>query len=550
MSKQIAELAQLGKTIFDQGKTAEADGIFASLLEIAPQDKDLLRGLGIFYAERGRCRQAEGLLRALLQESEDDAVSCNVLAVCLLQLGNAEDSLLWADKALAIDQTLDDAHNSRGNALNRLGRHEAAIEAFRASLSVRPRDPVVLINMANALRDLGRCEEALGVIDQALALDRSIAVAHSNRGNLLQDLGRPQEALLSYHRAIALNPNFAEPHQHRGNVLIGLGRYDEAIRSFDAALALNPNLARAHLNRSHCNLLLGRYEEGWREYEWRWLGSPVPTTRREFSVPQWLGREALTGRTILIHCEQGLGDCIQFARYIPRVAALGARVIVEAYPPLVALFRSLEGVDEVIEWRGPVPSVDFHCPLLSLPLALGGQIPAEVPYLHARAEQVAAWRARLSASGMRVGLVASGAAIHQNDHNRSLPLEQLVTALPEGPAYVLLQKDVRDADMAFARTRPDIAVLSDHIGDFTDTAAICEALDLIISVDTSVAHLAGALGRPLWMLIPFDPDWRWGLGVETSAWYPSAKLFRQPEQEDWAEPLGRLGAELCGLAHS
>jgi hypothetical protein len=272
---------------------------------------------------------------------------------------------------------------------------------------------------------------------------------------------------------------------------------------------------------------------------------------RSFQAQRWTGRESLQGRTILIHAEQGVGDAIQFARYVGVVAELGARVVFETYAPLMSLFRGRWGVAELMANGEAPPPVDFHCPLMSLPLAfLNAKITTEpgVPYLDAEPEAVGRWRARIGGDRLNVGLIVSGNPAHGKDAQRSLPLEQLAEGLPEGANYWLMQKQPRERDLAFLPQRPDIALVSDELGDYADTAALCEALDVVISVDTSVAHLAGALGRPTWILLPHFPDWRWGQNEsETTHWYPSARLFRQTQPDDWTAVRQAVRRELEAL---
>jgi tetratricopeptide (TPR) repeat protein len=541
---QIVELIQLADGLFESGKIDEAHGVLLSLSQIVPEDHAVLRLLGIVEATKGHYAEAQARLMALRPMAGRDALVCNVLSVCCYERGEYPDALAFADRALILRPTFQEAFNNRANALNRLGRPQEALAACRQALRLQPGDPIVRLNQANALRELGRQAEALEALDQVIATRPDIAIAHGNRGNVLSDLGRHAEALASYERAIAIDPQMPDAHHQMGNVLIDLCRYEEAIQRFDAALALDPGLARVHLNRSHLNLLLGRYEQGWREYEWRWRGSEAAKPHRYADIPLWLGQESLEGRSIVLHCEQGLGDCLQFVRYARDVAARGATVHLEAYEPLAALFRSIECV-EVLLRGDPAPAADFHCPLLSLPLALGRAEPLAVPepYLGVEPDLVEEWRRQLPGA-LRVGLVASGNADHKNDHNRSIPLEQLMEALPDGPRYFLLQKDVRDADRPALESRADITDLGKVVRDFRDTAAICMAMDLVITVDTSVAHLAGALARPTWLLLPFDPDWRWRLETERTPWYPSMRLVRQPAKNDWGSALARIRRQL------
>ncbi|THD68622.1 tetratricopeptide repeat-containing glycosyltransferase family protein [Phenylobacterium sp.] len=513
---QIAELITLGVGLLEAGNLKAAADLFTGLRAIDPANPEISKQLGIVAATSGDFPAAIPFLLDALAARPDDILAHNVLSVCRFETGDFEGALGSADRALALLPRFAPAHNNRGNALWRLGRLAEGLKAFQAAKALTPEDAALHVNIANIERDLGQTEAALQSLDRALQLDRNIPQAY-NRGNVLQDLGR----------------------------------HEEAVRSYDEALKLEPNSVSAHWNRALCNLLMGRFEDGWRDYEWRWRRDSPENVPRNFPAPLWLGQAPLAGKTILLHGEQGLGDCIQFIRYAPLVAARGATVLVEVVAPLVDLFTSVEGVSEVFRRGGPLPAVDFQCPLMSLPLALGdfgGAPDVPTPYLAPSPEKRAAWRDRLgSTERPRVGLVGSGSPTHRADHLRSVPLADLAATFPVGPQYHLLQRDLTSADRAALGELGGIAFWGDHLGDFTDTAALCELMDLVISVDTSVAHLAGALAAPVRILVAFDPDWRWGRRVETSPWYPSARILRQAARGDWSAPLALVAREITEL---
>jgi tetratricopeptide (TPR) repeat protein len=515
---QVSELLGLATGLFDAGNLAGAQEILDTLNLVSPSNFGVLRLLGIISAMEGRYAAAAGLLDQAVGIDDRDALVWNVFGVCRFKGGDYPGALACADRAIALRNRFGEAHSNRGNALGRLGRQAEALEAFEAALAILPGDAEVLVNIGNVLRDLGQAGASVEHLDRAIAIDPGIVDAHYNRGNALQDLGR----------------------------------HAEAIDSYDAALKVDPNHVEAHWNRSLCNLLLGDFEAGWLEYEWRWRRPNAESRPRSFPCPLWLGREDLTGKSILLHCEQGLGDCIQFIRYAPVVARLGARVILEAFEPLVGLFGSVEGIADVIPRGAPIPAVDFHCPLMSLPLALGGEALAAVPFELRAPEAVRRkWREEIGETGgLNIGVVFSGSPTHKADHHRSIPAKTLFAALPPGPTYHVLQKELREADAEYLNTRGDVRFVGDSLSGFADTAGLCAAMDVVVTVDTSVAHLAGALGRSTWILLPFDPDWRWGLGSETSRWYPSARLYRQAVRGDWSQPLARVGADLAGLARA
>jgi hypothetical protein len=385
--------------------------------------------------------------------------------------------------------------------------------------------------------------------DQAIDFRPNYPEAHNNRGGSLKGLGRLEEALLSYDDAIRIQSDYAEALHNRGIILQELSRFDEALMSYDKAIGIRPGYAEVFRNKALLWLLLGDFLNGWRAYEWRWRCQDRLRARRGFEQPLWLGEESLSGKTILLHSEQGLGDTIQFCRYIPLVAALGATVVFELPGSLVGLLRGVEGVDRFVALGEVLPEVDFHCPLMSLPLAFGttlGSIPLPARGIDADAGKTAFWSGRMGEKTRpRIGLVWSGNSQHSNDHNRSISLTELLSHLPAGYEYVSLQREVRESDQSVL----DSSFQNRHFGleleDFTDTAALCGLMDLVISVDTSVVHLSATMARPTWVLLPYLPDWRWLLGRQDSPWYPSARLFRQACAGDWASVLGTLGNELA-----
>jgi tetratricopeptide (TPR) repeat protein len=373
--------------------------------------------------------------------------------------------------------------------------------------------------------------------------------------------GELDTAIHYLQQAIALRPQAMQAYYNCGVVLQQLLRLDEAFSCYNRVLAHPtqfPNAYKAHMNQALILLMQGKLLEGWKKYEWRWRNSEVgmKQKKRTFIQPLWLGKTPLAGKTIFLHHEQGLGDTLQFCRYIPQVVALGAQVVVEVQASLLPLLRTLAGAESVT-WVTPetpqdsLPAFDLHCPLLSLPLAFQttlDSLPAAAPYLHADAECIAAWKTRLGKQKKpRVGLVWSGGTGHHNDRNRSLLLADLARHLPPNREYICLQKEIRQDDLAFLRSHQTIHTFESHIHDFGDTAALCALVDVVISVDTSVAHLAGALGRPLWLLVPFAPDWRWMLERTDSPWYPTATLYRQTALGDWNSVLQSIHRDLNAM---
>lgn len=416
-----------------------------------------------------------------------------------------------------------------------------------------------LCNWGLALLELKRGEAALDAFERAIAAQPDCVEAHFNRANALKQLGRWKEAVLAYERAISIKPDYAEAYCNLGVVQNDLQHMDAALASFERAIAIDPENATAHCNKAFTLLLLGDFERGWRLYEWRWrLAANSGEDADRLGKPLWLGGEPLAGKTILLRSEQGLGDTLQFCRYAKSVSERGARVTLQAQPPLVNLLADLDGISQLVAQGSPPPEYDYYCPLMSLPLALGTSldtIPSAHGYLNSDAAKTADWRARLGAHTWRrngppriglprIGLAWSGNATNSNDRNRSIALAEFVRYLPEDFHYVSLQKEVRDADGQEVLASRGILNPADELFDLSDTAALCECMDLVISVDTSVAHLSGALGKTTWVLLPFSPSWRWLLGREDSPWYASVTLFRQDAPGDWTGVMRRVAARV------
>ena len=395
--------------------------------------------------------------------------------------------------------------------------------------------------------------DAQGCADYAsrsLALEPANPEALSNRGAALRMLGRYEEALADYQRALQLAPRSPEAHNNRGVALAAMARWREALSSYDEALAIFPAFSRARFNRALARLTLGDLPGGFADFEARWTGADNQSGRPGFPQPAWTGAEPLQGRTILLHGEQGAGDVIQFVRYVPYVAALGARIVLHVHRPLVPLLEQLP-VAHVVAFDAPLPPFDTHCALMSLPLAFGttlASIPREVPYLHADAARVERWRALLgSPRRPLVGLAWSGNAAQANDRNRSMPLEALRPLAQLPLTLVSLQKDVRPEDRR-ALVSMGLLDTSLHLADYADTAALVELLDMVVSVDTSVAHLAGAMGKPLLAMLCHTADWRWLTERSDSPWYPTATLMRQRAPGSWREVVADTARELRRLA--
>lgn len=530
------------------GRFAEAQAVLERLLEAQPRHFEALFLSALIAAQSGHLRRAVELFDEALGVRPDHAAShCN-RGVALAELDDFAGALSSYDRAISLKPDYAAAYSNRGNAQKELGQLEAALSSFDRAVAIKPDLAEAYVNRGAVLKDLGRFEAALRSYDQAIGLRSNLPEAHSNRGMVLKELRQWEAALASYNQAIACKADYADAYLNRGVLLAELNRLELAVANYDRAIAINPDFSAAYVNRSMASLLAGNFAAGWIDYEWRWKDETGTNAkeRRDFRQPLWLGQQSLAGKTILIYSEQGLGDTLQFCRFVKPVAELGARVILEVQKPLATLLTGLTGVSHLVARGGVLPEYDYQCPLLSLPLAFKTRlesIPAATRYVHVDATQAAQWRTKLP-SGPRIGLMWSGNAMNRRDRQRSVALAELLRYLPAEFHYVSLQKEVRESDAQALRSNADMMNFADDQKDFSDAAALCECMDLVISVDTSVAHLSGALGKETWILLPFSPDWRWLLGRVDSPWYPTVKLYRQESIDDWSGVLRRVSADL------
>jgi tetratricopeptide (TPR) repeat protein len=470
--------------------------------------------------------------------------NCGVLRERGGQLGAA---LTSYEHAIAIFPTFHEAHYNRAGILRACEKRDVALEAYGHAILSNANYPEAYLNRGVLLQELGKHDAALKDYETAISLRPGYAEAYLNRGVLLGDNCRFVAALECFEHAIALKPDYPEAYCDRGRILTQLARLDEAISSYNRAIAIRPDFAEAQYNMGLTLLLAGDYERGWLQYEWRWKNRRRLSLEdtQNFQRPLWLGDESIVGKKVLLHWEQGFGDTLQFCRFATAVHNLGATVILEVQQPLVSLLVTLDGVSQLTVRGDSLPEYDYHCPLMSLPLALKvsiDSIPKKMKYLTADANRVAKWRERLGpANRPRVGITWSGNSRQGHDRDRSIKLAEWIEYLPSGFQYFSLQKDINQADLNTLTANPMIERIEE---DFSETAALCECVDLVISVCTSIAHLSGALGRPTWVLLAFAPDWRWLLNRGDSPWYPTAKLYRQTRMGDWSDVLKRVRADL------
>jgi len=555
-------------------------------------DLDRLVRRAVAAHQDGALAQADRLYRAVLTHDPGHFDALHLIGSLSFQRGRLADALRFLAAAVRRDARSAEARSDLGIAQHAAERYADALASHDAALALEPANATYINRRAAALLRLGRPGEALGELDRILGVQPDHVDALGNRGNVHLRLNRPDAAIADYDAALRIAGEGAQLLTNRAHALRRLDRLDEAIADLQRAVALRPDFAEAHFELGMAQLARGDCANGWAEYEWRWATAAFAPSRRGFSSPLWTGAQKLAGRTVLLHAEQGLGDTIQFVRYVPHVARLGASVILEVQPELAALLAATAGAARVIARGDKLPRFDLHCPLMSLPrafrtsearspdepsgLAFGKPkdrlceirdgfsrmsaprascglppIPTAFPYIEAPTEASARWRQRLPPRRPLVGVAWAGRATHHNDINRSLPLASLAPLLRRDDVqFVSLQRDLREGDAAILRDMPNVIDVGRDLDDFTETAALISRLDAVVAVDTAVAHLAGALGKPLLLLLPYAADFRWLRARTDSPWYPSARLLRQERFGDWSGVIARLTAELDTTARA
>jgi tetratricopeptide (TPR) repeat protein len=546
MTRSRSTIAAQAKDAFARADYVEAERLCRLVLMQQPRDFGEQHALGVIAVQTRRLDIALELLSQAVAINPRHAMAHTYLGAALLLSQRATDALRSTRRALKLQPNDTTTLNIHACILGNLSRHEASIAACDAALKIKPDYLDALINRGHSQVQINRLPEALASFEHVLRLKADFVEMLSNCGNVLKQLRRFDEALQRYDQALKLRPDYAEAAFNRGVTLGELLRPREAAASYERALEINPQFIEARYNLGLARLQMGDFAQGWKDYESRWQESLQLRTKPEFTQPLWLGAESLKGKTILLHAEAGLGDTLQFCRYAKAVAARGARVVMQVQRPLVTLLTALAGTDKVLPNGARLPAFDYHCPLMSLPLAFKTAlktIPADVPYVHSDPARVAQWRKRLGrkSKNPRIGLVWRGNPAHRNDENRSLALTNLLPLLQHKAEWISLQHTVSDSDAAMLEQHNGIRHFGAQLKDFADTAALVALMDMVITVDTSVAHLAGAMGKPVWILLPFNPDWRWLLARDDSPWYPSARLLRQPAMGDWASAITKAG---------
>ena len=528
----------LGLVMSRQGRLDAAATCYRQALEPDPGNWKILLKLGLALAALGQQQNAREIIETALALS-GDAEPHFELANQLHLSGDLDKAIEHFRAAIRLRPAFPEAYFNLGVSLMMQRRTDDAMVAYSHALQLKPHYPEALNNYGILLQSLGRIGEAAGYYIHAIEYKPDYIDPRYNLGLARQDQDRHGEALEAYNTLLDLSPDHPEAHNNRGNVLLALGRPLEAVAAYSGAIQRQPEHAEANWNLSLANLLLGHFAEGWQGYDWRLRqrdASPQP-----FRVPFWTGAQVEQAR-VLVHAEQGFGDTVQFVRYAAMIKQRCGFLIVQCQP-LVRTLSSVGGIDQVVARGTDLPAFDFHVPLLSLPgifSTVEETIPTSVPYIAPPSSLKASWRERIPVSAdLSVGLVWAGNPGHKNDRNRSIPPEVFSTLLNlPGIRFYSLQKDLPLAGAVS---------LGLEFTDFADTAAAIANLDLVISVDTSVAHLAGAMNKPVWTLLPFNPDWRWMLDRPDTPWYPSMRLFRQTEPKDWQSVIERVKTELLSL---
>jgi len=461
----------------------------------------------------------------------------------LLVAGDFKSALASFNEAIAINAKDLEACIGAGRALTALKKYDYAIAHLQYAVELKPDDAAAYHFLAVALQKARQFDAAILSYQRSIELKPEDVASYLNLANTLAEADRHQDALDIYDGVIAHKPDDAMAYNNRGNLYLDCKYLDEALTDYDKALAIAPHEMKFIWNKALLKLLMGDFETGWQLYEYGFKTEGFARgVRKQCPQPAWLGNFSIEGKRIVLYAEQGYGDVMQFVRYAPMVAALGAEVILEVPKPLIKLIETMKGDFKVIAQGETFTEFDAHCPLMSLPLVFKTileTVPAEIPYLFADKQKTADFAIQ-DKQKLQLGLVWSGSTTHNNDHRRSIPLATLQPLLDLPVSFHSLQKEVRASDQATLNQLPQIKSYTERLQDFTDTAALIAQLDLVITVDTSVAHLAGAMGKPVWILLPCVPDYRWLLDSETTPWYPSARLFRQQSVGDWHSVIAAL----------
>lgn len=537
-----------GNVLYELGKSDAALKSYVQATLINPSYVDAYNAWGNLHQRMKRFEEALECYGHAIRIQPNHLDALNNRGVALKELGRFDEALASYDDVIRVSPFYAEAYSNRGITYQRLGRLAEAMADYDQAIQINPGFAQAYSNRGDALQELKRLDEALVNYEHAIRINPSFAEAYNNHGNTLRTLKRFDEALASYGHAVSIKADYPDAHSNKAVLLKELKRLVEARDSFDQALLIDPDFVAANWNQSLFLILTGDYLRGWEQYEWRFKNEELKESYYKFPQLAWRGQEDISGKKLLIHGEQGFGDVIQFCRYLPYVKALGAHIIFEVTKPLVSFVSSLKCEMIVIARGEPLPVFDAYCPVMSLPFVFKTTvetIPSQIPYLYSDQIKVANWQRRLGLKDrVRIGVVWSGSKSHANDMNRSLPLDKLLPLFSLPVEWHSLQKEYQQSDLEALNQNPQILQHQNDLNDFADTAALIQCMDLVISVDTSVVHVAGAIGKPVWILLPYNPDYRWLLEREDSPWYPSARLFRQESFYDWTEVIQSVKDDL------
>jgi Flp pilus assembly protein TadD len=542
----------LGNVFREQGRLEEAAASYRLALRLLPNFVVALCNLGVVLREQGKLEEAVACLQQALRLDPNSAGVQDNLGTALCAQGRLEEAALRYREALRLQPGHAQAHSNLGMVLTLQGKPEEAAASFRQAIRLQPNYAEAHTGLGAALQAQGKLEEAVASLGQAVRLKPRYAEGYNNLGVALREQGKLEEALASLQQALQIKSHYADAHNNLGVTLRDQGRFEEALESWERVLQLKPDYAEPHNNRAMTLLLMGDFERGWPEYEWRWRCKDWPSAMPPFRQPIWDGG-SLEGRTILLHAEQGLGDTLQFIRYAPLVKQRGCTTVVQCQPPLVRILTGCPGIDRLVPLGCPLPDFDVHAPLLSIPRLLRttpATVPAAVPYLSADEQLLQHWGRQLKpVQAFKVGIAWQGSPTYRKDRDRSVPLAHFAAlARVPGVQLISLQKGPGTEQLAGVADLFPVTDLGSRLdetaGAFMDTAAVMKNLDLVVTSDTAIPHLAGALGVPVWVPLPLVPDWRWLLEREDSPWYPTMRLFRQTERGNWTEVFERIARAL------
>jgi tetratricopeptide (TPR) repeat protein len=540
-------LMQSAVGYFQAGDLASAGDVCRKILRKQPKNSHVLHFLGILYYQNRDYDAAINALKKSLHINPSDAEAWYNIGRAYEGKELIEEAIQSYKSTLRIKPSFVDAYINLGNLLQKNGQPDEAIFHYQRAAELNPGHAGVFYNLGVMFQEMDRLDEAISAFQRAIRLNPRYEDAYHDLGYVFHLKRQPMEAIASYRKAIEINRYMFDAYNNLGRVYQELGQIDDAVSYYRKSLEINPDFVEAHCNLAMALLLTGHYTEGWTEYEWR--RRLQDRSRYEFVQPVWDGSD-ISGKTIFLYAEQGFGDTIQFVRFAPLVAERGARVIIECQKELKSLIQQVRGVHSVVTREDTLPEFDLHCPLLSLPLVFNTtpeNIPAKIPYVAPNTIMLQKWsdEVKNDHARLKAGIVWSGNPKYKADQFRSIPLESFLQLWKiAGIGYYSLQKGEASSQVKKLSEKFKLIDYADEIQDFSDTAALIKNLDLVICVDTAVAHLAGALGKPVWTLLPFNPDWRWMLNREDSPWYPTMRLFRQLSPGDWGSVMDNVEKEL------